>query len=115
MKKTEGLPTKQEKKIWEKLINYYKGDISISGGHFIDFKNGFSIGENEIEKIIDKYLDIEEQIETYIDENNLDNVMDQEKIKAEFPEFEKYFSYNQAVLKNIEEFAVEYFKEYIEK
>lgn len=92
----------------EVLENYFnKIKISTDGDNtsnseIIDYSNGNSISIDEVEKEYYKYKDLEEDIDIYIESEDLDSVSDADKIKEHFKNKvdEDLFLYDQAFLKD---------------
>lgn len=103
----------------EELVKYFERikekteGSNTSNSEIIDYENGNSISLDEIEEEYYKYLDLQEEIDEYTEENYLDNVSDKEEIKKHFKNKidEDLFEFNQAVLVDF----VEYMTVKIEK
>ena len=96
----------------EELVRYFEsikektdGD-NTSNSEIIDYENGNSISLDEIEEEYYKYLDLQEEVGEYTEENYLDNVSDKEEIKKHFKNKinEDLFKFNQAVLVDFVEY-----------
>ena len=96
----------------EVLENYFNkikiltnGD-NTSNSEIIDYSNGNSISIDEVEKEYYKYKELEEEIDNYIEDEYLDDVLDADKIKEHFKYRidEDLFLYNQAYLKDFCEY-----------
>lgn len=87
------------KRYFEKIKLETKGD-NTSNSEIIDYENGNSIDINQIEEEYYKYLDLQEEINDYIEENDLDDVSDKDVIEEKFRNVidEEFFEYEQAVL-----------------
>ena len=89
----------------QQLLRYFKeikegtfGDNS-SNSEIIDYENGNSISINEIEDEYYKYLDLIQDINKYVEDNDLDDVIDKEEIKRHFNNIDNdLFEFNQACL-----------------
>ena len=83
------------------------GDNS-SNENFIDFKNGQSIDKNFIENEYNKYLDLQNKIDDFIEENDLDDTNDNDikKVEQAIPECKEFIMYNQAVLIDFKNYVV---------
>lgn len=89
----------------EELIKYFeeikektKGN-NTSNSEIIDYENRNSISIDELEDEYYKYLDLQQEIEEYAEENDLDNISDKEKIERHFNYIDKnLFEFNQAIL-----------------
>lgn len=90
------------------LLKYFNGIMERTRGHnnsdkeIIDYENGNSISLDEIENEYYEYKDLEEEIDNYIDDEDLDSVSDEQKIKEHFKNIidEDLFLYNQGYLKD---------------
>lgn len=93
------------RKYFELIKIKTRGDNS-SNSDIIDYNNGLSVSIDEIEEEYYKYLDLQDEIDDYIEENDLDDLKDKEKIKEHFANIidEDLFEYNQACLLNFENF-----------
>lgn len=99
-------------KIEEKnqIMNWLKNNINKevkeqqSSDEYIDFADETSFGIYDIEECEKEYNKINEEIEEYIEENNLDNVNDNEKIQKHFEKFVKYMYANQACIYDFKDF-----------
>ena len=91
-------------KYFNEILLNTKGD-NTSDRDIIDYENGQSINKDEIEKEYYKYLDLQEEIDNYIEENDLDDVFDKEKIIKHFSNInENCFKLDQAVLKSFADY-----------
>lgn len=74
----------------------------------IDYKNGESIHISDIEKEYYNYLDLVDNIDIYIESNDLDDVFDADEIKKHFADTvdEDLFLFNQACLKDFVDYMV---------
>lgn len=89
----------------EELIKYFeeikektRGN-NTSNSEIIDYENGNSISIDELEDEYYKYLDLQQEIEEYAEENDLDNISDKEEIERHFNYIDKdLFEFNQAIL-----------------
>ena len=97
----------------EQLLKYFenikirtKGDNS-SDHEIIDYENGQSISLSEIENEYNNYLDLQDEIDDYIEENDLDDVSDRDKIVKHFVNIdENLFKFNQAVLEDFDDYMI---------
>ena len=91
-------------KYFNEILLNTKGD-NTSDKDIIDYENGQSITRDEIEKEYYNYLDLQEEIDNYIEENDLDDVFDKEKIIKHFSNInENCFKLDQAVLKKFTDY-----------
>ena len=98
----------------ELLNKYFKeikektGGDNTSCSDIIDYENGSSITKSEIEEEYYKYLDLQEEIDDYIEFNDLDDVKDEKTIKEHFQNSIniEYFELNQAVLKDFVSYMI---------
>lgn len=98
------MKTELLRKYFKKILENTGGD-NTSDSDIIDYENGFSIDINEIEEEYIKYKELQETIDDYIDENDLDNVIDCDKIKEHFSNIDNdCFEFNQATLKDFDEY-----------
>ncbi len=90
---------------FKKIRNLTNGD-NTSNSEIIDYSNGNSISIKEIEEEYYKYKDLEEEIDNYIEDEDLDDVSDADIIKEHFKNKidEDLFLYNQAFLKDFCEY-----------
>lgn len=90
---------------FKKIRNLTNGD-NTSNSEIIDYSNGNSISIDEVEKEYYKYKELEEEIDNYIEDEDLDDVLDADKIKEHFKYRidEDLFLYNQAYLKDFCEY-----------
>lgn len=95
---------------FKRILELTKGD-NTSDRDIIDYENGFSISKEEVREEYYKYKELEAEIDTYIEENDLDDVKDQDKIKEHFAEYKECFIYNQACLLDFPEFLVKKFSD----
>lgn len=95
------------------LLRYFEsikektdGD-NTSNSEIIDYENGNSIDIDQVENEYYNYLDLQQKISNYIEENDLDDVADKDKIKNHFNKIDDdLFEFNQAVLKNFVDYMV---------
>lgn len=98
----------------ESLRNYFNEIKEVTGGNtssnsdIIDYQNGFSISINEIEDEYYRYKDLEEAIDDYIDDEDLDSVSDADEIKKHFTDTidEDLFLFNQGYLKDFTDYMI---------
>lgn len=86
-------------KCFREIMEKTGGNCS-SNDEVIDYTNGNSVSLNEIEDEYQKYLELEEEIDDYVNENDLDDVFDKDKIINHFKDVEDYFKLDQACLKD---------------
>lgn len=91
----------------EKLLNYFEKIKELTAGNnlsdssIIDYENGMSISLDELEEEYEKYIKLQDKIDDYIEENDLDDVINKDQIKNHFSRInENCFKFNQAVLKD---------------
>lgn len=78
-----------------------------SNSEIIDYENGNSVDIEQIENEYYNYLELQQEISDYIEENELDDVKDKERIKAHFRTVdEDLFEYSQGVLLNFVPYMV---------
>lgn len=100
------MKTELLRKYFKKILEGTNGNNS-SNSDIIDYENGTSISIAEIEEEYKKYIDLQEEIDEYIENNYLDNVLDKEAIKKHFSEIdEDLFEFNQAILKEFDEYMI---------
>lgn len=96
----------------EQLLRYFKkikeatmGD-NTSCEDIIDYENGNSITIDEIEEAYFKYLELQDEIDEYIEDNDLDDVINKDEIIEHFRYqiSEDLFMSNQACLENFEDY-----------
>ena len=109
------LTKKREKLVYKTILESVPGATNVSNDYYIDFEDGSSISVDDIREIINLYDRIDDEIESYIEDNDLNNVFDEEEIKCHFKEYDEngFFCVNQAVLMPVEVFALEVYKNYI--
>lgn len=98
----------------EILINYFNEIKERTNGNnvncddIIDYSNGKSISLNEIENEYYKYLELQDDIDTYIEDNDLDDVIDSDTIKEHFKDKidTELFELNQAVLEDFVKYMI---------
>ena len=95
------MKTELLKKFFEEIKLKTHGD-NTSNSEIIDYDDGTSISINEVEQEYYNYLDLQNEISEYIEENDLDDVSNKNEIKKHFVDRinEDLFEYNQAVLKD---------------
>ncbi|MEG0403858.1 MAG: hypothetical protein RR571_05700 [Anaerorhabdus sp.] len=68
--------------------------------------NGYAISDYDVEVAFDKWDSIDKEVDNYIDNNNLDNLENNDEIRAHFEKYEKYFDgANQACIVDFEKFC----------
>ena len=72
----------------------------------MDFADGTSFYFDELEELYELYNEIEDEIDSWIEENDLDDVANEEAIKEHFTQYEEYFCLNQACLIDFEKFVI---------
>lgn len=95
------------------LLRYFEsikektdGDNS-SNSEIIDYENGNSIDIDQVKNEYYNYLDLQQEISDYIEENDLDDVADKDKIKNHFNKIDDdLFEFNQAALKYFVDYMV---------
>ena len=95
------MKTELLKKFFEEIKLKTHGD-NTSNSEIIDYDDGTSISIDEVEQEYYNYLDLQDEISEYIEENDLDDVINKDEIKRHFADKinEDLFEYNQAVLKD---------------
>lgn len=88
-----------------------------SNSEIIDYDNGNFISIDMIEEEYYKYLELADEIDNYIEENYLDDVLDKDAIKKHFADKidQNLFMFNQAVLLDFTDFMAEKIKKENEK
>lgn len=97
----------------ESLLNYFEkiklgtdGD-NTSNSEIIDYNNGNSITINEIEEEYYNYIDLQQEIAEYIEEEDLDDINDYEKIIKHFNYIDDdLFDFQQATLKSFVKYMI---------
>ncbi len=83
--------------------------------YLLDFKNGEAIyylsdsyDDDPIAQLYIEYCEMEDLLDWYIEDNDLDDCCDYEQIVNHFSDWEEkgYFRYNQAILIEFEDFAL---------
>lgn len=100
----------------EKINNLLNGELTNDLKYsVIDYKfNGDfkSLWSDEVEQLYQDYIDLQDEIDRYIENSGLDDVLDKDKIKDYFKNENiinnYYFEINQAVLVDFEQFVVYY-------
>ena len=79
-----------------------------SNSDIIDYQNGESMHIDDIKDEYYNYLELVEQIDNYIEDEDLDNINDQDKIKTHFKNKidEDLFLFNQGLLKDFVEYMI---------
>lgn len=106
----------------ERINNLLNGELTHDLKYsVIDYKfNGDfkSLWSDEVEKLYQDYIDLQDEIDRYIENSGLDDVLDKDKIKDYFKNEniinDYYFEINQAVLIDFEQF-VAYYLEFRDK
>lgn len=110
------LTKKREKLVYKTILENVPGATDISNDYFfIDFEDGSCISADGIREIINLYDRIDDEIESYIEDNDLDDSTDEKEIKSHFEEYDKkgFFYLCQAAMKPLADFALEVYKNYI--
>ena len=83
----------------------------------IDFENGQSIDKSFIENEYEKYIDLQNKIDDYIEENDLDDTSlnDIKIVEENIPESKDYLRYNQACLIDFEDYIVKVVENELDK
>ena len=104
------------KKYFEQ-IKEKTGGNSTSNSNIIDYFDGYSISIDEIEQEYYNYLDLQDEISNYIEENDLDDVSDRDEIVKHFSNKidEDLFEYNQAFLEDFVDYMSTKIKKNLEK
>ena len=95
------------------LLRYFEsikektdGD-NTSNSEIIDYENGNSIDIDQVKNEYYNYSDLQQEISNYIEENDLNDTTDKDKIKNHFSEIDDdLFEFSQAVLKNFVDYMV---------
>ena len=95
----------QIKKYFEKIKEATGGD-NTSNSEIIDYENGNSIDIRQIEEEYYKYIELQDEISDYIEDNDLDDVSDKNEIIEHYKDKidEDLFEFGQAVLVNFIEY-----------
>lgn len=95
----------QIKKYFEKIKEATEGD-NTSNSEIIDYENGNSIDIRQIEEEYCKYIELQDEISDYIEDNDLDDVSDKNEIIEHYKDKidEDLFEFGQAVLVNFVEY-----------
>ena len=109
------LTKKREKLVYKTILENVPGATNVSNDYYIDFEDGSSISVDDIREIINLYDRIDDEIERYIEDNDLDNVFDEEEIKRHFKEYDEngFFDMDQATLKSLAEFALIVYRNFL--
>lgn len=99
-------------KCFNKILEATKGD-NTSDRDIIDYQNRISISKDDIENEYEHYLELQDKLDDYIEENNLDdtNKEDIKNIEETLPEIKNYLQYNQAVLIDFEDYMIKIIEE----
>lgn len=91
----------QIKKYFEKIKEATGGD-NTSNSEIIDYENGNSIDIRQIKEEYCKYIELQDEISDYIEDNDLDDVSDKNEIIEHYKDTidEDLFEIDQAVLVN---------------
>ena len=74
------------KKLFNLIINETIGDSFESGGQYIDFENGKFIGEEDINKWIDEFEDMNEKVQQVLDQCFDENLFTKEEANKKIAE-----------------------------
>ncbi|MEG0290743.1 MAG: hypothetical protein RR941_04955 [Erysipelotrichaceae bacterium] len=101
----------------EKLMNELREELSYKGlvidndvEYIIDLKNGSSITGEDIINAKEQYDALEEALDEFAEENDLDNVIDFKEIISHFDEYKEYIRYDQAVVIDFKDYLVKLFQ-----
>lgn len=89
------------------ILEKCNGDNS-SDRDIIDFANGQSIDKSFIENEYEKYIDLQNKIDDFIEENDLDDTSsnDIKFVEENIPESKNYLRYNQACLIDFKDYII---------
>lgn len=106
--------SRREKMVYESIMKNVPLASNYSDVYYIDFEDGSYLTVDDIREIIKLYDSIDDEIERYIEDNDLDDSTDEKKIKSHFEEYDEkgFFYVNQAALRPVEVFALEVYKNY---
>lgn len=79
---------------------------------YLDFDNNNSLHISDCEKILDRYYTMQDNINIFINREDLDAILDYKKIIDNFPEYKDFFESDQAILIEEYKFALKVYKEY---
>lgn len=82
---------------------------------YIDLDNNTSISVEDCQRILDDYSKMYDDIEMYISNNDLDDVIDCDTIKQHFKDYEDYMHRGQACLIDEYEYALKVYESYTVK
>ena len=107
--------SRREKMVYESIMKNVPTATNDSDVYYIDFEDERYTTIDDIREIIKLYDSIDDEIERYIEDNDLDDVLDEKKIKSHFEEYDKkgFFYVNQAALRPVEVFALEVYMNFI--
>ncbi|MEG0093787.1 MAG: hypothetical protein RR945_02310 [Erysipelotrichaceae bacterium] len=101
----------------KKLMNELGEELSCKGlvidndvEYIIDLKNGSSITGEDIMNAKEQYDALEEELDEFAEENDLDNVIDFKEIISHFDEYKEYIRYDQAVVIDFKDYLVKLFQ-----
>ncbi|MEF9920556.1 MAG: hypothetical protein RR802_06000 [Erysipelotrichaceae bacterium] len=101
----------------KKLMNELGEELSHKGlvidndvEYIIDLKNGSSITGEDIMNAKEQYDALEEELDEFAEENDLDNVIDFKEIISHFDEYKEYIRYDQAVVIDFKDYLVKLFQ-----
>ena len=109
------LTKKREKLVYKTILESVPGASNISNDYYIDFEDGSYLSTEDIREIINLYDRIDDEIESYIEDNDLDNVFNEEEIKCHFKEYDEngFFDMDQATLKPLADFALNVYRNFL--
>ena len=95
------------RKCFNLILEKCDGDNS-SDKDIIDFKNGQSIDKTFIENEYEKYIDLQNKIDDFIEENDLNDTSlnDIKLVEKSIPKVKDYLKYNQACLIDFEDYII---------
>lgn len=75
--------------------------------NYIDFENGLYFSNDDVNRLYEIYNKMENKLDAYVDNNDLDNVMDCDVICDHFREYEQYIQqFGQAIMIPFDNFAL---------
>ena len=107
--------SRREKMVYKSIMKRVPGASNDADFYYIDFEDGSYLSVDGIREIINLYDSINDEIERYIENNELDDVDDEKEIKSHFEEYDKkgFFYLCQAAMKPLEDFALNVYGNYI--
>ena len=92
------------RKYFKEIKEKTNGD-NTSNSEIIDYRNGTCLTTEMLEEEFEKYQKLAQEIEEYIEKNDLDDVINEDEVKKHFKKIdEDLFEYNQAILKDFDEY-----------